>query len=336
VKPVAELPERFRGCLLGLALGDALGAPYEFTRREEIPRGARLFARFGRVMDLPVGTVTDDTQMALALAQSLIECGRLDGEDVARRFAELWQRGVIIGPGLASSEAMGRFLGGMEWYRAGCPEGRAGNGAAMRVAPVGLVRWQAVDALIAEARSQSIITHTDTRAVAGAVVVARAVSLCLAADGFSVGEFVQELVRVAALDSPELAAELARLPGWLEAPAEEVVPEIAKAGQPAFADRVITPFVVPTVAACLYAFLRTPRDFQESLSCVIGLGGDTDTTAAITGAISGSLNGEQVLPEELLRHLRVGRYRPHLAEELRRVADELHRIAASGAGPGRG
>jgi ADP-ribosylglycohydrolase len=327
---VAELPERFRGCLLGLALGDALGAPYEFSRPEEIPQGARVFARFGRVMDLPVGTVTDDTQMALALTESLIERGRLDGEDAARRFAQLWQRGVIIGPGLASSEAMGRILGGMEWDRAGCPEGRAGNGAAMRVAPVGLLRWQLVDALIADARTQSIITHTDKRAVAGAVVVARAVSLCLAADGFGVEEFVREVVRVAALDSVELAAELARLPGWLGASPEEVVPEIARAGQPAFPDRVITPFVVPTVVACLYAFLRTPRDFQESVSCVMGLGGDTDTTAAITGAISGSLNGEQVLPEELLRHLRIGRYRPNLAEELRHAADELYRIAASG------
>lgn len=333
---MAELAEQFRGCLLGLALGDALGAPYEFTRPEEIPQGARVSARFGQLMDLPVGTVTDDTQMALALAQSLIERGRLDGEDVARRFAELWQRGVIIGPGLACSEAMGRILGGVEWDRAGCPEGRAGNGAAMRVAPVGLFRWQTVDALLADARAQSIITHTDKRAVAGAAVVARAVSLCLAADGFDVGEFVHELVRVAELDSPELATELARLPGWLGASPEEVVPEIARAGQPAFTDRVITPFVVPTVAACLYAFLRTPCDFQASVSCVIGFGGDTDTTAAITGAISGSLNGEGVLPEELLRHLRVGRYRVTLAEELRHVADELHRIASAGGGPGRG
>jgi ADP-ribosyl-[dinitrogen reductase] hydrolase len=333
---VAELPERFRGCLLGLALGDALGAPYEFTRPEEIPQADRLFARFGRLMDLPVGTVTDDTQMTLALAQSLIERGRVDGEDAARRFAELWQRGLIIGPGLACSEAMGRILGGVEWDRAGCPDGRAGNGAAMRVAPVGLLRWQSVDTLLADARAQSIITHTDKRAVAGAAVVARAVSLCLVADGFDVGDFVRELVRVAALDSPELATELARLPGWLEASPEEVLPEIARVGQPAFADRVITPFIVPTVAACFYAFLRTPRDFQGSVSCVIGFGGDTDSTAAITGAISGSLNGEAVLPEELLRHLRIGRYRPNLAEELRHVADELYRIAASGEGAGRG
>jgi ADP-ribosylglycohydrolase len=333
---VAELAERFRGCLLGLALGDALGAPYEFTRPGEIPQAARLFARFGRVMDLPVGTVTDDTQMALALAQSLVERGRLDGEDAARRFGELWQRGVIIGPGLACSEAMGRFLGGMEWSRAGCPEGRAGNGAAMRVAPVALLRWQMVDALLADARAQSIITHTDKRAVAGAAVVARAVSLCLAADGFDAGEFVHELVRVAALDSPELATELARLPGWLGASPEEVVPEIASAGQPAFTDRVITPFVVPTVAACLYAFLRTPRGFQESVSFAIGLGGDTDTTGAITGAISGSLNGEGVLPEDLLRRLRAGRYRVNLAEDLRHVADELCRIAGAGGAAGRG
>jgi hypothetical protein len=152
------------------------------------------------------------------------------------------------------------------------------------------------------------------------------------ADGFVVEEFVRELVRVAALDSPELATELARLPGWLGTSPGEVVPEIARAGQPSFPDRVITPFVVPTVAACLYAFLRTPGDFRESVSCVIGFGGDTDSTAAITGAISGSLNGEQALPEELLRHLRVGRYRPNLADELRRIADELYRIATSGGG----
>jgi len=107
----------------------------------------------------------------------------------------------------------------------------------------------------------------------------------------------------------------------------EAVAEIARAGQPTFTDRVITPFVIPTVLAGLYAFLRSPHDFGQSVGLVIGLGGDTDTTAAITGAISGSLNGEGVLAERLLPRLREGRHQPNLVEELRHLADQLHRLA---------
>jgi len=324
---MATTAERFRGCLLGLALGDALGAPYEFFDPEDIPQTDRLFSRFGRVMDLPVGTVTDDTQMALALARSLVGRGRLVGEDVASRFAELWQRGVVIGPGLACSEAVGRILGGVDWRKAGCAEGRAGNGTAMRVAPVGLFRFHSPDILLKDARTQSIITHTDGRAVAGALVVARAVSLCVTAEEVDAQAFVDELARVADVDCPEFAEYVRRLPEWLGAPEEQAVLEIARAGQPTFTDRVITPFVVPTVLVSLYAFLRTPREYQQSVAYVIRLGGDTDTTAAITGAISGALNGEATLPEHLLGHLREGRRGPDLAEELRHVAEELCRLA---------
>jgi len=324
---MATLQERFRGCLLGLALGDALGAPYEFYTPEQIPRGDRLVGRFARLPDLPVGTVTDDTQMALALSRSLIERGRLDGEDVARRFARLWQQGLVIGPGLACSEAVGRFLGGVDWHKAGCTKGRAGNGAAMRVAPVGLLRLRAPEALVEDARTQSIITHTDPRAVAGAVVVARAVAWCVGGEQVDAGDFVEELARVADIDCPEFGEYVRKLPQWLEAPEVEAVAEIARAGQPTFTDRVITPFVIPTVLAGLYAFLRSPHDFGQSVGLVIGLGGDTDTTAAITGAISGSLNGEGVLAERLLPRLREGRHQPNLVEELRHLADQLHRLA---------
>ena len=327
---MATLRERFRGCLLGLALGDALGAPYEFCLPEEIPGRARLASRFGRVMDLPVGTVTDDTQMAVALACSLVERGRLDGEDLAWRFARLWQRGEVIGPGLACSEAAGRILGGVDWHKAGCPEGRAGNGTAMRVAPVGLFHYDDVEALIRDARTQSIITHTDRRAVAGAVVVARAVSLCLKADGLDTEEFVAEAARVARLDCPELAEYLERLPAWLGAPREQVVGEIVRAGQPEFTGSTITPFVVPTVLASLYAFLRSPADYEESVALAIGFGGDTDTVGAITGALAGAFVGEPALPAHLFKHLREGRQRASLAEELRHLADELHRLATAG------
>jgi len=324
---VATLEERFRGCLLGLALGDALGAPYEFYRPEEIPTGDRLVGRFGRVMDLPVGTVTDDTQMAVALARSLVERGRLDGEDVAWQFARLWQQGTVIGPGLACSVAVGRFLGGVDWHKAGCGEGRAGNGAAMRVAPVGLLRFRTPAALVEDARTQSIVTHTDPRAVAGAVVVARAVAWCVEGEHVDAQEFVEELARAADIDCPEFGEYIRKLPQWLDAPEEEAVAEIARAGQPTFTDRVITPFVVPTVLAGLYTFLRSPRDFGQSVGRVIRMGGDTDTTAAITGALSGSLNGEAALPQHLLPRLREGRHRPNLVEELRHVADQLHRLA---------
>jgi ADP-ribosylglycohydrolase len=306
-----------------------MGAPFEFAYPDDIPAKGQLLTRFGRLMDYPKGTVTDDTQMAAALARSLIERGRVDGEDVAQRFADLWRTARVIGPGLACSQAVGRLLGGVEWDHAGCAEGSAGNGTAMRVAPVGLFRCHDVGALVEDARTQSIITHTDDRAVAGAVVVARAVSLNAAEGTLDQAGFVEELARVARPHSPAFAEDILKLPEWLTASEDEAVNEIARAGQPDFSKRVITPFVLPTVLASLYAFLRTPEDYCESVTFVVRLGGDADSTGAITGSVSGSLNGEAGFPERLVRQLRWGRGPAVLADEMRLLADELLRLATA-------
>jgi len=134
---------------------------------------------------------------------------------------------------------------------------------------------------------------------------------------------------VAELDSPEFADYVRKLPEWLAGPEDEAVAEIARAGQPQFARGVITPFVLPTVLASLYAFLRSPTGFCESLTFVIRLGGDVDSTGAVTGAVSGSLNGEGSFPGRLVRQLRWGRGPAVLAGELRHLADELHRLATA-------
>jgi hypothetical protein len=122
-------------------------------------------------------------------------------------------------------------------------------------------------------------------------------------------DFVASLARPYDVETADL---IGRLPTWLTGDERSVVAEIRRAGLPP--DRQpdwpgISPFVIPTVLVALYAFLRTPADWVESLCWVIALSGDVDTTGAITGAVSGAFNGVGAIPPELARQVNDrGRY----------------------------
>ena len=116
----------------------------------------------------------DDTQLTRELVLSWVECGAFDPADYARRLAHLFAQGEVVGWGRATREAALRIAAGTPWAQAGTPAPRAGNGAAMRAAPVGLFWAGEPQALFATAETQARITHADPRARAGAVVIARA------------------------------------------------------------------------------------------------------------------------------------------------------------------
>ena len=134
-----DLHDRYRGALVGCGIGDAMGSPVEGWSAERI---RLIFGRLDGYMARPDGTLTprltDDTQLTLCLAASIVETGGVDPEDLARRF-DAW---LYIGRGVGSStrEAITRYRQGLPWDEAGVPS--AGNGAAMRSAPLGLLHPQ--------------------------------------------------------------------------------------------------------------------------------------------------------------------------------------------------
>ncbi len=319
--------DRFTGCILGQAVGDALGFLVEGHPAEQTAAAVTPFPRRFTLHPcglFPPGQYTDDTQMMRAILTSLVERGRVDAGDVAARFVPLWREGEIVGRGRATTEAVLRLMTGVSWRESGTPAPNAGNGSAMRTAPLGLWLYDDPAALSRAAADVSCITHTDPRCLAGAVAISAVVAYGVSHDAIDVGPFIHFVADLARPYHVEFAALIETLLRWLEMDKTAAVQEIRYAGLPP-GQRPdwpgISPFVVPTVLVCLYAFLRTPADYRETVRFVIAQGGDVDTTGAIAGAISGAFNGIEAVPESLTRAVTdQGRYG---YESLRALAERL-------------
>jgi len=310
---MTEVPTRaqYQGCLVGQALGDALGfvvegQPHTFCRRyvEERLGGGRI-GGLGRG-PFPLGQYSDDTQLARELLQSYAERGRFDPEDYARRIAAIFSEGRIVGRGKATEEAAKRLARSVPWYEAGTPPPSAGNGSAMRAGPIGLLFYDKPDGLVRAAHEQGFITHRDTRCSAGAIAIAGAVALTLSESSVERLDFLGRLSELTARIKAPFADDLMRLSGWVTLPPEQAVSHISRVGLERKLDEgcdEITPFVVPSVLWSLYSFLRSPDDYWQTICTAIAVGGDVDTTAAMAGAISGAHLGLTAIPRKLAGRL---------------------------------
>jgi ADP-ribosylglycohydrolase len=310
-REVGDMPSRkqFQGCLLGQALGDALG----FVVEGRPPEVCREYADdvlgrdggSGRGRG-PLGQYSDDTQLARELMQSYTAQGRFDPEDYARRICAIFAEGRIVGRGRSTEEAAERLARGVPWDEAGTPPPSAGNGSAMRAGPIGLIFYDDPGGLVRAATEQGTITHADPRCSAGAIAVAGAVAIALRGRPVEPVPFLARLAELTEEVEPRFAAYLRRLGRWLPLPPEEAVTRISKEGlehQLAYEWRGISPFVVGSVLWSLYSFLRSPDDYRETIRTAIAVGGDVDTTAAMAGAISGAQLGLDAVPPNLTHRL---------------------------------
>ena len=276
------------GTLLGLALGDALGAPRE---------GGPLERALWRVLGRPRGghrRWTDDTRMSLDLAESLLAEGRLDQDDLARRFANSyrWHRGY--GPGAA--RMLRRVRRGTPWREANrsvFPDGSYGNGAAMRAPMIGLCFRARPAELVDAAHRSAEVTHAHPLAKDGAALLAVATARSL--EGASV---------VATFDA---AREALRDRAW-HARAEQVRAWLVEAAQPE--PRAVVAALGNGIAAldsCLTAVFVglafRERPFLVLVDFVARCRGDVDTIGAMAGALWGAANGASRLPAEKLHRL---------------------------------
>lgn len=272
--------------MLGLALADALGARYE---------GGFLERTVWKVIVAASGGAlrwTDDTQMAVGLAESLIAKRGLDAGDAAARWARNMDGLRGYGPG--ASRLLKRVRGGEDWRSANrsvFPDGSYGNGAAMRAAPVGLFFRDDEAALVEAAALSSEITHAHPLGVEGGVLIARGTAMALR-ERFDPEGFLGELRRTSGRD--EYRERLALAAGFLKSPppASEVRERLG-----------VSIVAHESVVTALYAFCRYPDDFRGMIEYIIGLGGDTDTIGAMAGGMSGARGGVSALPEEELARL---------------------------------
>jgi ADP-ribosylglycohydrolase len=324
---VAE--DQLAGSLLGQALGDALG----FVVESEPPEVAQAYVddwlRAGRAeqrshSQFPFGQYTDDTQFARELLRSFEDRGGWDPAAFATRLSQLFREGQDVGAGWGTRSAALRLSAGTHWSRSGTPSPYAGNGSAMRACQLGLLFPDPANTRRV-ACEQSRITHLDSRCAAGAVAVARAASLAAARGPTHAADFLEDIAAAADPEDASVAAAIRALAGWARLEPAAAARQVHESGLDPGHSRWqgISAFVTPSVCWSLYAFLRSPDDYWETICTAIAVGGDTDTMAAIAGAISGARLGLEALPQALL---------PRLTDRGTWGAEALIRLARSCAG----
>ncbi|MFZ5979924.1 MAG: ADP-ribosylglycohydrolase family protein [Candidatus Zixiibacteriota bacterium] len=321
----------FRGCLLGQCLGDALGAPVEGcdgdTCYDYIYNKVEHWYDRSLSDEHWIGQYTDDSQLARELTISLVKHSDFNPEDYAGRIAEIFKENRIVGRGIASDNAARRLIAGAPWDKAGMAAPAAGNGTAMRAAPIGMFYYDNQEKLTEYAHQQGYITHQDPRCSAGSIAIAGAVALVLRAEDIRTDEFVTKLFDWMRPYHEEFAQLVLQLPDFITEEPEEVVDTIAHAGMPPGQHPHwpgISPFVVSSVIWSLYAFLKYPDSYQKAVNLSIQVGSDVDTTGAMTGAISGAYLGLEALPKHLVE--KVNDYDTWGYSELVRLADRCYDI----------
>jgi ADP-ribosyl-[dinitrogen reductase] hydrolase len=293
---ISRRSEQIAGCLVGLAVGDALGAPLEFLSRQQVrkryPEGLR------DLIDSHLwkkGEYTDDTQMALLIADSLLERKGFQASDLAQRFQNWATTAKDVG---IQTRAVVNTVGYVQdpegcssRYHAAHPDSSAGNGALMRCAPVALFCLDSLDRLVEVSRATARITHHDPKAQSSCVILNTWIQAAICR-GIRDGR----AEAIAQLNETERPAwhRLAHIEAYKE-------DDIKSSG-----------YTVHTLEAAAWSFLTT-ESYEEAVIRAANLGDDADTVAAVCGALAGGYYGYAAIP---------GKWRDKLLDESR-----IHKIA---------
>lgn len=310
--------DRFRGALLGLAVGDAVGTTVEFKPPGSFEPVSDMVG--GGPHRLPAGAWTDDTSMALCLAESLIERGGFDPIDQLERYVRWFREGYLssIGRcfdiGNATAAALQRFERTGERFPGDDAPTAAGNGALMRLAPVALAYTPDPVQAVERAGESARTTHGDPRSTGA----------CRYFAGLLVGAVLGE-----PLDTLLEHGVYVPVAGFGDD--RPLHPEIHAVASGSFRERQPpeirgTGFVVEALEAALWALTST-RTFEEGVLAAVNLGDDADTTGAIFGQIGGAVYGAEAIPARW-------REKVFMSEEIVGMADALYDLAW-GTGPAR-
>jgi ADP-ribosyl-[dinitrogen reductase] hydrolase len=308
----SERLSRFRGCLLGLAAGDALGTTLEFRPPGSFVPIQELSG--GGPFNLKAGQWTDDTSMALCLAESLVSCQGFDALDQMRRYQRWYRDGLWSSTGRCFDigntvrAALERFERSGEPFCGSTDPRSAGNGSIMRLAPVPMFFARHLEIAVEYSARSSLTTHAARLAVDacryfGALLVGALNGVSkdqlLPERNYPTPDFWQSDPLAAEIDAIATGSFRLRQP-----------PQIRGSG-----------YVVESLEAALWAFDRS-HDFREGCLMAANLGDDADTTAAVYGQLAGAYYGEEGIPSE---------WRNSLAfrEEIQDLADRLLELSES-------
>jgi len=290
---------RFRGCLLGLACGDAVGTAVEFCPPGSFPLETDMAG--GGPFDLPVGAWTDDTSMALCLATSLVERGCFDPKDQMERYLRWLQQGYFSSTGrcfdigITTRLALSRFQETGEPYAGDTDIISAGNGSIMRLGPVPLFYYADEEAAIRWAGESSRTTHGTLECVESCQLLAAMIHTAL------MGRTKDEVL-------------------FGSVPSRYQSPKVQAIAAGAYRSKTIdlikgTGYVIDCLEASAWCFWQT-SNWKDAVLQAVNLGDDADTTGAVCGQLAGAFYGEEAIPAEWLNRL-------VMAKEIGRLAERL-------------
>ena len=268
---------KLMGSLVGLAVGDAVGTTVEFKDRDTFPEVTDMTG--GGPFGLPVGYWTDDTSMALCLADSLLVNPLIDKADLLTRFLSWYERGTNSSTGrcfdignttrtaLYDYKTTGSVVNNTQFFA-------AGNGSIMRLAPVAIRHHSDLDTAITVAVSQSETTHACTACMQSCELL------------------TEVLIRAFNATSKDEVIEIVARDHWLD--------EVQDILWTLDVDRTAVSssgHVIATLHASLWCFMQTDT-FRDAILLAANLGDDADTVAAVTGQIAGAYYGFEAIPEE--------------------------------------
>jgi ADP-ribosyl-[dinitrogen reductase] hydrolase len=276
------IADRALGAIVGLAVGDALGAPVEFCRRDTFEPVTGM--RAGGYFKLPAGAWTDDTAMALCLAESLIEHPELDPKDLLDRFC-LWAEkgantstGVCVGIGQNTLRVLGNYHRKGELFAPETRQKSDGNGAAMRLAPVAVRHWRNPSEAQRIAEAQSRTTHYSDISAAACEALAVIMSAQINGVGW------------------ETASKPTPAGHWPDAIKTISVEDWSARDRESISS---TGFVVHTLEAALWA-VDTTSSFAAAVLKAVNLGDDADSVGAVAGQLAGARYGLSAIPQSWL------------------------------------
>lgn len=291
--------DRFRGALLGLATGDAVGTTVEFRPRGSFQPLTDMVG--GGPFRLAAGQWTDDTSMALCLATSLVGCNGFDAHDQMDRYCRWAQTGYLSSTGTCfdigttTASALRRFQQTGEPFAGSEDPRSAGNGSIMRLAPIPMFYYPDLDAVETYAAQSSRTTHAAVECVDACRLFGRIICRAL------LGRTKDEVVHGDGASFSGSAKIVAIARGVYE---DKAVAEIRGSG-----------YVVESLEAAMWCFIKT-ESFEAAILTAANLGDDADTTAAVCGQVAGAYYGESQIPAGWLQKLA-------LRSEIAELADRL-------------
>lgn len=287
--------------LVGLAVGDALGMPFEQPRDKIHPGLAAWDGSMvpGAWHKLPAGHWTDDTEMAVCLAESLVACRDYNPRDAAARYLA-WSEGTPHGMGSTTRTAMAKLKAGVPWHSSGTAITeviKVGSGTAMRIAPMGVWTIRAhndrrIALLQAEISRDARITHAHTEAEAAALVIAATVLYMMTYNPTDAKELYNMNRTVLAEYYPHSELYLfglSRCHACLTLPDSVAMAKLGRQGN-----------ACSIVSSALWCVMKHMDSYQNAVIAAVRGGGDTDTRAAIVGAIMGAKVGLEGIPKVYL------------------------------------